>query len=150
MNRTIILGNGQIQPRKRFDVFASLAEKFPEREFIWVGGMPFKSLGADSGKLQKITEHLPKNLRITGVIPLESVRKYFVLADIFVLPSMQENHPIAVLEAAGAGLPILLRDIPEYDDTFRGYVAMAETDGDFEKQLERLLEDPQYFSGMQR
>lgn len=143
-NDEIILGNGQIQPRKKFDTFVFLAKKFANKQFIWVGGMPFKSLGAESGEMNKMLENLPKNLTVTGVIPLVEVRKYFVIADIFILPSTQENHPMAVLEAASAELPIILRDIPEYNDTFRGFVAMANNDEDFAKNLEKILSDEDY------
>lgn len=144
----IILGNGQIQPRKKFDVFLTLAQKFPHQKFIWVGGMPFKNLGAESGKMEKYLENLPKNLLVTGVIPLEEVRKFFIIADIFILPSLQENHPMAVLEAAGAGLPIILRDIPEYNDTFRGYVALAKDDADFPDVLQKMVDFPDYRAEM--
>lgn len=143
-NDIIVLGNGQIQPRKKFDTFVFLAKKFPEKKFIWVGGMPFKWLAADSSEMNKMLENLPKNLIVTGVIPLEKVRDYFVIADMFVLPSLQENHPMAVLEAASAELPIVLRDIPEYNDTFRGFVWMAKTDEEFAQVLEKIFTDEDY------
>lgn len=147
-NDEIILGNGQIQPRKKFDTFVFLAKKFANKKFIWVGGMPFKSLGAESGEMTKILKNLPKNLIVTGVIDLKEVRKYFVIADIFVLPSTQENHPMAVLEAASAELPIILRDIPEYDDTFRGFVAMAKNDEEFSEKIKKILSDENYKSDL--
>lgn len=143
-NDEIILGNGQIQPRKKFDTFVFLAKKFANKKFVWVGGMPFKSLGAESGEMTKMLENLPENLTVTGVIPLEEVRKYFVIADIFILPSTQENHPMAVLEAASAELPIILRDIPEYNDTFRGFVAMAKNDEEFAAEIEKIFQDENY------
>lgn len=148
-NKKIILWNGQIQPRKKFDTFVKIAENLPDLQFIWVGGMPFKALGADSGKLQKSLENLPKNLIVTGVIPLGQVREYFVVADIFVLPSTQENHPMAVLEAAGTGLPIVLRDIPEYNDTFRGYVILAKNDEEFISEIQKLATDTDYLKKYQ-
>ena len=146
----IVLGNGQIQPRKKFDTFLAMAQKMNDVQFVWVGGIPFKSLGADAGKFEKILQNLPKNLIVTGVIPLEEVRKYFVIADVFVLPSTQENHPMAVLEAASAELPILLRDIPEYDDTFRGFVAMAKNDEEFIQALQKILENDEYFEELKK
>ena len=149
-NQKIVLGNGQIQPRKKFDTFLAMAQKMNDVQFVWVGGIPFKSLGADAGKFEKILQNLPKNLIVTGVIPLEEVRKYFVIADVFVLPSTQENHPMAVLEAASAELPILLRDIPEYDDTFRGFVAMAKNDEEFLQELWKILENDKYFDELKK
>lgn len=124
----VVVGNGQIQPRKRFDSFVAAALALPSVQFIWVGGIPFKRLGAEYSKMQKMVIDVPENVTVTGVIPLEDVRKYMHAADVFFLPAEQENHPMCVLEAAGAGLPIILRDIPQYDDTFAGDVLMISSD----------------------
>ena len=115
----VVLGNGQVQPRKRLDTFVAMAQAHPSVIFIWVGGIPFKQLGADYRSMQRLMESAPKNVVFTGVIPREEVKAYFYAADVFCLPAEQENHPMCVLEAAGAELPIILRDIPEYDDTFK-------------------------------
>ncbi|MEO5950313.1 MAG: glycosyltransferase family 4 protein [Candidatus Saccharimonadales bacterium] len=114
----IVLGNGQVQPRKRLDIFVKMAQALPDVTFIWVGGIPFKQLGADYASMHRLMTEVPDNLRVTGVIPHSDVKDYFAVADIFCLPAEQENHPMCVLEAASRGIPIILRDIPEYDDTF--------------------------------
>ncbi len=114
----VVIGNGQIQPRKRLDTFIETAIQCPDVRFIWVGGIPFKQLGAEYSKMKKLMTSVPKNVTITDIIPLEAVRSYVQAADVFFLPAEQENHPMCVLEAAGAGLPIILRDIPQYADTF--------------------------------
>lgn len=140
-NDFVVVGNGQVQPRKKIDTFIAMAKSKPEARFFWVGGMPFKVAAADGLNMQKMIETAPKNVTFTGVIPLEDVRKYYVVADVFVLPSLQENHPMCVLEAAGAGLPIILRDIPEYNDTFKGDVLMAKDDREFVALLDSLEND---------
>lgn len=134
----VVIGNGQVQPRKRLDTFFSIARALPEVRFFWIGGTPFKHLGADYSGMQKLIASAPKNVSMTGMISLEEVRRYYLAADTFVLPAAQENHPMSVLEAAGAGLPIVLRDIPEYDDTFRGYVLMAKDDEAFIEHIKNL------------
>lgn len=137
----VIIGNGQVQPRKRFDTFIAMARAMPDATFFWVGGIPFKHLGAAYEKMQKLVNTVPANVTVTGVIPLEEVRQYYLAADVFVLPATQENHPMCVLEAAGAGLPIILRDIPQYDDTFRGAALMASEDEEFVALAQRLRSD---------
>ncbi|OYX43387.1 hypothetical protein B7Y94_01605 [Candidatus Saccharibacteria bacterium 32-49-12] len=134
----VVIGNGQIQPRKRLDTFIAIANSMPDAKFYWVGGSPFKQLGADYSKMQKMINQLPENMIVTGLIPLHEVRQYYAAADVFVLPATQENHPMCVLEAAGASLPIVLRDIPQYDDTFRGDAIMASTDEEFISAVEEL------------
>lgn len=137
----VVIGNGQVQPRKRLDTFMAIARAYPKMRFFWIGGIPFKYMGAEYGSMQKLMKSMPKNMTITGVIPLEEVRKYYLAADVFVLPAMQENHPMCVLEAAGAGLPIVLRNIPQYNDTFKGDALMADEDEDFIQAVGKLQSD---------
>jgi len=137
----MVVGNGQIQPRKHFDVFVRMARELPDVRFVWVGGIPFKNLAAEYGKMKRMIDEAPDNLITTGVIPLEDVRKYYHAADVFVLPAEQENHPLCVLEAAGTGLPIVLRNIPQYEDTFADAAIMADTDEDFVRIVDGLRHD---------
>lgn len=144
----VVLGNGQVQPRKRLDVFVEMAKDLPDLKFIWVGGIPFKQLGADHAAMDKLMKNTPPNLKITGVIPHDDVRKYLISADVFCLPAEQENHPMCVLEAAGAGLPIILRDIPEYDDTF-GADAIRCKEGEFTAAVVKLRNNSKFYKQQQ-
>lgn len=145
----VVLGNGQVQPRKRLDVFIKMAQELPDVTFVWVGGIPFKHLGADYVHMQQMIADAPKNLTVTGVIPHEDVFDYFASADVFCLPAEQENHPMCVLEAAGAGLPIVLRDIPEYDDTF-GNDAIRCGDDDFVAAVAKLRKNASFYKQQQQ
>ena len=149
-NNFVVVGNGQTQPRKRIDSFANVARQLPDIKFIWVGGVPFGALGANSGEMDKIIKNAPNNVTWAGVVSLETAREYLAAADVFWLPSEQENHPMCVLEAAGAGLPIVLRDLPEYDDTFAGDALMAKDDKDFTKIIEQLRSDRKYYNDAKR
>lgn len=144
-NEFVVLGNGQVQPRKRLDTFWHIARSMSENRFFWIGGIPFKQLGAEYSSMQKLVSSAPSNLTVTGVIPLEAVRDYYAAADVFVLPAAQENHPMCVLEAAGAGLPIVLRNIPQYNDTFRGYAQMANTDDEFVSLVKKVQSNRQFY-----
>ncbi len=139
----VVVCSGQVQPRKRFDVFVDLAKAHPKMQFIWVGGIPFKGLGAEHHKMEALMKSAPSNLTVTGVIELEAVKPYYQAADAFILPSNQENHPLAVIEAAAAGLPIIIRDIHEYDSSF-GDDLIRGDDSTFSKLLERLQTDSNF------
>ena len=145
----VVLGNGQVQPRKRLDTFVKMAEALPDVTFVWVGGIPFKQLGADYQKMRAMMEDVPDNLKVTGVIPHEQVADYLASADVFCLPAEQKNHPMCVLEAAGAGLPIILRDIPEYDDTF-GDDAIRCADAEFVGAVKKLRRDKTFYKKQQQ
>lgn len=139
-NQFVIIGNGQVQPRKRFDILVEMANNMPDVRFFWVGGIPFKNLGADHKAMQKMIESVPSNMTVTGVIPLANVKQYYAAADLFILPAEQENHPMCVIEAAASGLPIILRDIPNYHDTFGQDVLLAKTDADFATLARQVIE----------
>lgn len=145
----VILGNGQVQPRKRLDVFVAMAKAMPEAHFYWVGGIPFKNLGADVAAMNKLMASTPSNMTITGVIPHDDVTAYLHAADVFCLPAEQENHPMCVLEAAGATLPIILRDLPEYDDTFMQDGIRCNTDEEFIAAV-KGLQDPARYKQQQK
>lgn len=140
----MVLGNGQVQPRKRLDVFVAMAKALPDIQFIWVGGIPFKQLGADFKSMERLMNSVPSNMHITGVIPHKNVKEYMQAADVFCLPADQENHPMCVLEAASAELPIILRDIPEYDDTFGNNVVRCKTDQEFVDAVTSLCSSTEY------
>jgi len=127
----VVMGNGQVQPRKRLDILIKAAKEMPDVKFFWVGGIPFKNLGADYNAMQNMIKNAPNNLTVTGVIPLENV------------------HPMCVLEAAGAGLPIILRDIPQYNDTFKGDAVMAKTDDEFLELISKLRRDKKAYKKAQ-
>ncbi|NCU40484.1 glycosyltransferase [Candidatus Saccharibacteria bacterium] len=143
-NDWIVASNGQVQPRKRVDTFINLAREFPDMKFVWIGGIPFKGVAAEYEKMKKLMQSAPDNLKFTGVVPLQSVADYLRTADVFVMPSDQETFGLAIVEAAAAGLPIVLRDISDYDHTFRADALMCD-ENDFKSTLLRLQSDPSYY-----
>lgn len=145
----VVVGVGQVQPRKRIDVFVEMAKAMPDVTFVWVGGIPFKQLGANYGDMQKLIEQSPDNLIITDIIPHEKVKQYLQAADVFCLPAEQENHPMCVLEAAGVGIPLVVRDLPEYDDTFKSDVWRCR-DETFTEAIKQLRTDKAIYEQWQR
>lgn len=139
----MVLGIGQVQPRKRVDVFIDTAKQ-SDGLFVWVGGIPFKRMGADYDAMQRLLDTDQPNVRMTGIIDHDQVARYTAAADAFYLPAEQENHPMCVLEAAGASLPIILNDISEYDDTFRPDAIFVSTATQAAQAINRLATDASY------
>lgn len=141
---TVVIGNGQVQPRKRVDTFIAIAKALPEMEFIWVGGMPFGKVASEQRAMQRLIDTAPDNVRFTGVVDLEAVREYLAAGDIFVMTSMQETFGLAIVEAAASGLPIVLRDIADYDHTFRPYALLCDESA-FAETIQRLATDSAHY-----
>jgi glycosyltransferase involved in cell wall biosynthesis len=65
---------------------------------------------------------LGKRVIFTGWLEKEELWKIYLAADLFVLPSLSEGMPNAMLEALGCGLPCMgsnisgIRDILQYDE----------------------------------
>lgn len=137
----VVMGAGQVQPRKRVDSLVRLARELPDMEFLWVGGMPFGKVAASYQEMERMIQDPPKNMRFTGIIPLEAIKQYYHAADVFLLPSEQETFGLVVVEAAASGLPVVLRNIRDYDETFGDDALRVDEEG-FKEALVRLRDDP--------
>lgn len=143
----VVVGAGQVQPRKRIDTFIETALALPEMQFIWVGGMPFGKMAAEHGAMEQLMQTAPPNVTFTDIVPFEEMREYYRAADVFFLPSVQETFGLVVVEAAAAGLPVVLRDIPDYAETFKGDTVMSQ-DGAFADELMKLKTDKKFYEQM--
>ncbi len=141
----VVVSAGQVQPRKRIDSFVAAAAKCPDMKFIWVGGMPFGKLAADNHAMQSAIDNAPNNVLFTGVLEHERVRPYYQAADVFWLPSAQETFGLVVVEAAASGLPVVLRDIPDYKETFSENAVMGNEEN-FVDLLRRLRDDKAFYA----
>lgn len=140
----VVVGSGQVQPRKRVDDFVAAAKELSDVRFIWVGGMPFGKLAADHGAMQRMIETAPDNFTCTGVVEHRAVRQYYQAADVFWLPSEQETFGLVVVEAAAAGLPVVLRDIPDYTETFASDALLCQPE-QVTDMLQLLRDDTKFY-----
>ena len=145
----IVIGAGQVQPRKRVDSMVKLASKLPDMTFVWVGGLPFKKAAADSASMQRLMRDVTSNMLFPGIVPLDEIKQWYHAADVFFLPSQQETFGLVVVEAAASGLPIVLRDIPDYKETFSDLAILA-SEKDFEATFKKLKNEPSYYNKSQR
>jgi 1,2-diacylglycerol-3-alpha-glucose alpha-1,2-galactosyltransferase len=137
----VVVSVGQIQPRKAPSTFHRTAATLPDVRFIWVGGFPFGPLTASYRQMRDLIRRRPANVVHTGALPRRRVQLYYAAADVYLQPSHQEHAPVAVLEAAAAGLPLVLRDIDCYQRLFPGRYLGAD-DASFGDHVRRLLTEP--------
>lgn len=98
---------GRLVPEKGFDVLVDAVERSPTPiKLVVCGGVDH----ADAYS-QALLRRASDRVIFTGALNRSTLSALLPKASLFVLPSYHEGLPIAALEAAMAGLPLLLSDI---------------------------------------
>ncbi len=88
----------------------------------------------------------PGRFVLSGGLPPEAVQRLYRSADVFALPSADESMPIAPIEAAWHGVPVVLSELDCYAGVWKHSVnALLHSVGDVEMlawYLRMLLESP--------
>lgn len=103
--------------RYLIEAAATLAPAFPNARFLLIGD------GELRGDLERrvAAANLEATVRLPGLRP--DVPELLAAADLFVLPSLWEGLPMALIEAMAAGLPVVATDV----SGTRGVVVDGET-----------------------
>lgn len=105
----LLLFLGRLHPKKGFDLlFPAFARLDPKTILVVVGPGDegyLRHLHAEAARLS-----IAPRVRFVGMLRGADKLAAFVDADLFVLPSYQENFGIAVAEALAAGLPVVISD----------------------------------------
>jgi len=121
--------------------FAEIKKDYPEAKLTLVGGGP---LEAD---VRKLVEDLNlSDVMFSGVASRQEIGKYYDQADIFINASRLDNMPVSVIEAFGAGTPVVTtspESIPYLVDHERtGLLSPVGDEKALAANVIRLLRDP--------
>jgi len=137
----VVLGVGQLEGRKGVDDFLDVAQACPDLFFLWAGGRPFGVLTEGIRRLNGRIRTAGEHVMFPGVFELDDMPAIYNTADLFLFPSYQENCPLAPLEAAASGLPVIYRDIPEYLDLYEHPYLKARNTDEFIALTKRMATD---------
>lgn len=126
----VVLFLGRLAPEKGLPL--ALAAALPllrERAWVW-----FVAAGPDGGaarELRRLAERagVGRHVVLPGPVPPQQRRDVLAAADVFAYPSLGEGLPLAVLEAAAAGLALWITDrcnLPEVTEFTAGAVVSPE------------------------
>ena len=100
----VLINVGSIEPRKNqlglIDLFAAISAKFPRARLLLVGD------GQQRGEVQRKVDQLGLNKRVSLLGVRMDVPAILPVADIYIHYANLENCPIALLEAARAGIAL--------------------------------------------
>jgi glycosyltransferase involved in cell wall biosynthesis len=69
----------------------------------------------------------------------------YAASDVLLFPSYQENCPLAPLEAAACGLPVVFRDIEEYELLYEHQYLKAKNNSGFIEIINRLIHNKSFY-----
>ena len=116
--RVTVLFVGRLEKQKNLETLIIAISKLLKGPTLprqgWTLKYKFVLVGSGSlrDEILELADKLGVNLEIKGTIPNEKLPEVYRQADIFVLPSLMEGHPKALLEAMSCGLPCLATNIP--------------------------------------
>jgi len=144
-NDFVVLGVGQLTGRKGVDDFIDIADAIPEARFVWAGGRPFGGLSEGIKRINDRIARAGSNFINAGTIDLEKMPYVYAAADLMIFPSYQENCPLAPIEAAASGMPVIFRDIEEYRSLYENPYLKASSTAEFISMTKRMIEDQMFY-----
>lgn len=137
-NKKIILGvSFGWSERKGFDVFVDLAKKLPDDYKIVL-------VGTDEGTDRQLTDNV---LSIHRTHNQQELAEIYSAADVFVIPTREENYPTVNMEALACGTPVLTfrtGGSPEMLDETCGSVVDCDDVDAMEREIIRICTEKPY------
>jgi 1,2-diacylglycerol-3-alpha-glucose alpha-1,2-glucosyltransferase len=109
LNKSTVISVGMPINRKGYQNFSKIANHIPECNFLWAGEHFFSFLNS------KYTQE-SSNIITPGYV--EDINMVYSGGDIFCFPSFYEGEGLVILEAMCCGLPVIIRDLPVYEDRY--------------------------------
>ncbi|TML14192.1 MAG: glycosyltransferase family 4 protein [Actinobacteria bacterium] len=104
---TVLLNVGNLSAQKNQQILITAMADIPDAILAIAGDGPL------AAELAYAAHGVGDRVRLIGRVPIDEIADVYAMADVFVFPSRYEGRPLALLEAATAGLPILASPIPE-------------------------------------
>jgi 1,2-diacylglycerol-3-alpha-glucose alpha-1,2-galactosyltransferase len=145
-NDFVVLGVGQLTGRKGIDDFLDIADAIPDVKFVWAGGRPFGKLSEGIKRIDRRISSAGRNFINAGQVELEDMPVIYAACDLMLFPSYQENCPLAPLEAAASGMPVIFRDIKEYQTLYENPYLKAKNIAEFIDMTKRMISDKEFYN----
>ncbi len=141
IDRPLIITAGLPFERKGIKDFIEIVKKFGDYQFLWFGSSSIKPMLP--GKIQAIMNNPPENLSFPGYVEKELLIGAFSSARAFLFMTYEENEGIVVLESLSAKLPLVVRDIPVYENWLKDgeNCFKAKNNAEFYEKIRKIVEN---------
>jgi len=145
-NAFCVLSVGQVQTRKGCEDFIKIGSQCLNAQFRWVGGRPFGAFTHGLLRINAAIENATPNVKFMGMYSHEDMACIYAAADLFIFPSFTENCPLAPIEAAASGMPVIFRDIPEYKLLYTNPYLKAANNTEFLALINEMMSNSEAYS----
>lgn len=111
--RKVAISVGHYIDRKGILDFVEMGKSMPQTEFFWFG---YTNLNLIPGNIRKAILTAPANVHFPGFVDKNELRDAYCGSDVFLFLTKEETEGIVLLEALACEIPVVLRDIPIYED----------------------------------
>lgn len=134
----IILSVGLQIKRKGILDFIELANRMPDYQFVWCG---HTSPWLMTGDVKKAIASCPDNVHMLGYVT--NMVGAYSACDTFLMATKEETEGIVVLEALSMKRPVIIRDIPVYEEWLEDglHCHKAHDLYSFERTIEDVIEN---------
>lgn len=103
--------------------------------------------GLQRSELEALSSELGLDSQVSFLGAVTDVAGLLTRSDVFVMSSISEGMPIALLEATAAGLPVVVTDVggcaEVVEQVGHGIVVPADSESAYASALRKLIDDPQ-------
>jgi glycosyltransferase-like protein len=149
----LVLSVGGVEPRKNslraLAAFSRASETHPELAWVIAGGSSLWDHSHYAAEFEAHLAALPQRLRArilrAGPVSNDELTALYRLADVLLMPSLQEGFGLSVLESMGAGTPVIVpgeEPFTEYLDEDSASFVDPRSVEDIARALSTLARDP--------
>jgi glycosyltransferase involved in cell wall biosynthesis len=141
---TVLICVGRVSKEKNvaalLSAFEYIAPAVPSCRLLIVGDGPERD-----DLIRQVSEHqLADKVHFTGLVAYDQLPGYLAAADAFITASVTEVHPLTVIEAMAAGLPVIGIHSPGISDTVEHECSglLAKDEDELPDHILRIVRDP--------
>ncbi len=146
----VIVAVGRYIPLKSFETLIEVSSriKHPHQTYI-IGDGPLRSSYNELIKNKEVS-----HIHIMNQMDKEQLKEYYLVADLFILPTLHESWGLVVLEAMACGLPVIttktcVAGLELIEEGINGYLFDPLDHETLETDIEKFISNPDLLIQMQ-